>query len=137
MYGLLVRKVWKSLFVLVVWSNPIRNVVGWYKMSYMVYFEFWLSWFWFGRKFSVKNAKLGNFCILLDTLTPKRGAPPRRRSLRLGEPKPRFSTLSYPPRRSSASPRQTSPPRRSIASLRHTCKLCFGSSISLILTIIH
>ena len=32
-------------------KNPIINVVGWYKMSFMVYFEFWLSWFWFGRKF--------------------------------------------------------------------------------------
>ena len=32
-------------------KNPIRSVVGWYKMSFMVYFEFSLSWFWFGRKF--------------------------------------------------------------------------------------
>ena len=24
-------------------KNPIINVVGWYKMSFMVYFEFWLS----------------------------------------------------------------------------------------------
>ena len=32
-------------------KNPIRNVVGRYEMSFMVYFEFWLSWFWFGRKF--------------------------------------------------------------------------------------
>ena len=85
----------------------------------------------------MKNAKPGNFCILLDTPTPKRGAPPRQRSLRLGETKPRVSTLSYPPRRSSALPRRTSPPRRSIASPRHTCKSCFGSSIPLILTIIH
>ena len=59
-------------------KNPIRNVVGWYKMSFMVYFKFWLSWFWFGRKFSVKMAKSGQFCILLDTPTP------RRSSARLG-----------------------------------------------------
>ena len=32
-------------------KNSIRNVVSWYKMSFMVYFEFWLSLFWFGRKF--------------------------------------------------------------------------------------
>ena len=28
-------------------KNPIINVVGWYEMSFMVYFNFWLSWFWF------------------------------------------------------------------------------------------
>ena len=27
-------------------KNPIRNVVGWYKMSFVVYFEVYLSWFW-------------------------------------------------------------------------------------------
>ena len=48
-------------------KNPIISVVGWYKMSFMVYFEFW-----FGRKFLVKRAKSGHFCILLDTPTPKR-----------------------------------------------------------------
>ena len=37
-------------------KNPIRNVVGWYKMSFMVYFELCLSWFWSGRKFLVKMA---------------------------------------------------------------------------------
>ena len=40
-----------------------RSVVSWYKMSFMVNFEFWLSWFWFGRKFSVKMAKSGHFFI--------------------------------------------------------------------------
>ena len=59
-------------------KNPIRSVVGWYKKSFMVYFEFWLSWFWFGRKFPVKMAKTSPFLLLLDTLTP------RRRSARLG-----------------------------------------------------
>ena len=59
-------------------KNPIRNVVGWYKMSFMVYFEFWLSWFWFGRKFSMKMDKSGHFYVLFDTPTP------RRRSARLG-----------------------------------------------------
>ena len=39
----------------------IRSVVGWYEMSFMVYFEFWLSCFWFGRKFLVKRAKTGPF----------------------------------------------------------------------------
>ena len=58
-------------------KNSIRSVVGWYKMSFMVYFGFWLSWFWLGRKFSVKMAKSGHFCVLLDTM-------PRRRSARLG-----------------------------------------------------
>ena len=73
-------------------KNPIRNVVGWYKMSFMVYFEFWLSWFWFRRKFSVKMAKFGHFCVLLDTLTP------RRRSLRLSELEAKFSKFSDLPR---------------------------------------
>ena len=59
-------------------KNTIRSVVGWYKMSFMVYFEFWFSWFWFGRKFLVKRAKISPFLFLLDTLTP------RRRSARLG-----------------------------------------------------
>ena len=61
-------------------KNPIRNVVGWHKMSFMVYFEFCLSWFWFGRKFSVKMAKSGHFCFLLYTPSP------RRRSAHLGKP---------------------------------------------------
>ena len=56
-------------------KNPIRNVVGWYKMSFMVYFKFWLSWFWFGRKFPVKMAKSA-FCS-----TPLRL---KHRSARLG-----------------------------------------------------
>ena len=59
-------------------KNPIRNVVGWYKISFMVYFEFWLSWFRFGRKFPVKRVKSSHFCIQHDTPTPK------RRSARLG-----------------------------------------------------
>ena len=82
-------------------KNPIRNVVGWYKMSFMVYFEFWLSWFWFGRKIPVKRAIFGNFCVLLDTPTPKRrcGAPPRRRSLLLGELEAEFFEFSGPPKR--------------------------------------
>ena len=59
-------------------KNHIRNVVGWYKMSFMVYFEFWLSWFWFGRKFMVKRAKYSHFSVLLNTPTL------RRKSARLG-----------------------------------------------------
>ena len=72
----------------------------------------------------MKRAKSGHFCIQPDTPTPRRGAPPRRRSLRLGELEPKFSEFSSPPRHSNA------PPKR-------TCKLCFGSFIQLILTIIH
>ena len=52
-------------------KNPIGNVVGWYKISFMVYFEFWKSWFCFGKKFPVKKAKYGNFCIMIDTPTPR------------------------------------------------------------------
>ena len=59
-------------------KNPTRNVVDWYEMGVMVYFEFWWSWFWFGRKFPVKWAKFGQFYVLLDTPMP------RRRSARLG-----------------------------------------------------
>ena len=85
-----------------------RSVVSWYKMIFMVYFEFWLSWFWFGRKLLVKMAKSGHFCIQPNTPTP------RQRSLYLGEPGPKFAELS-------GSPRQTSPPRRSIAPPKRTC----------------
>ena len=65
-------------------KNPIRNVVGWYKMSFMVYFEFWLSWFWFGRKFPMKRAKSGHFCFQHDTPTPKRRSSRLGVELRLG-----------------------------------------------------
>ena len=91
-----------------------RSVVGWYTMSFMVYFEFWLSWFWFGRKFLVKMTKYGHFCIQPDTPTL------RRRSLRLGEPEHKFFEYSGAPRHSNAPPRQTSQPRHSIASHRRT-----------------
>ena len=37
-------------------KNTIRNVVGQYKISFMVYFEFW-----FGRKFSVKKGQIWPF----------------------------------------------------------------------------
>ena len=39
-------------------KNPNRNVVGWYKMSFVVYFKYCLSWLWFGRKFLVKKGQL-------------------------------------------------------------------------------
>ena len=55
---------------------------------------------------------------------PRLRATPRRRPLRLGRLEPRVSTLSGPPRRSSAPP-------------RCTYKSCFGSSLPLIITIIH
>ena len=42
-------------------KNPIRNVVVWYKMSFMVYFEFWLSWFWFGRNFFGEKSQIWPF----------------------------------------------------------------------------
>ena len=60
-------------------KNSNGNVVGLYKMSFVVYFEFFLSWFWFGRKFLVKMARNWPFLFLLDTPLP------RRRSARLGE----------------------------------------------------
>ena len=62
-------------------KNPIRNVVGWYKMSFMVYFEFWLSWFWFGRKIPMKRVKSCHLCIQHDTSMPRSR---RRRSVCLG-----------------------------------------------------
>ena len=55
----------------------------------------------------------------------------------LGEPEPKFSEFFGPPRRCNALPRQTSPPRHNIASPRRTCESYFGSSLPLILTIIH
>ena len=51
----------------------------------MVYFEFWLSWFWFGRKFLVKMANYDHFCILLDTPTPRHRIACLGMELRLGE----------------------------------------------------
>ena len=36
-----------------------------------LYFEFWLSWFWFRRKFPMKRAKFGHFCVQHNTLTPR------------------------------------------------------------------
>ena len=73
----------------------------------------------------MKMAKSSHFYVLLDTPMP------RRRSLHLGKLEPRFSALSSPPRRCSASP------RRSIASPKRTCNPSFGSSFPLILTIIN
>ena len=79
----------------------------------------------------MKKAKSGHFCIQPDTPTPRRRecmprhrAPPRRRHLRLGELEPKFSKSFGPPRRSNATPRRT-------------CKSCFGSSLTLIITIFH
>ena len=85
-YGIVWNSCWDYLYGTIInlflsklcTKNPIRNVVGWYEMSFMVYFEFWLSWFWSGRKFPVKRAKSGHFYILVDTPTA------RRRSARLG-----------------------------------------------------
>ena len=84
----------------------------------------------------MKMAKIGPFLFLLNTPTPRRRALSRRRSLRLGEPEPRVSTLSSPPRLDSALPRRTSPPRRSIASPRRACKFYFSSSFLLMRIII-
>ena len=53
-------------------KNFNRNVVGWYKMSFVIYFKFCLSWFWFGRKFPEKMVKTGHFYFLLDTPSPRR-----------------------------------------------------------------
>ena len=65
-------------------KNPIRNVVGLYEMSFMVHFEFWLSWFWFGRKFSMKRAKFGHSCFQQDTPTTRRALLCLGVELRLG-----------------------------------------------------
>ena len=85
----------------------------------------------------MKKENFGHFCVLFDTPTLGCRAPPRRRSIHLGEPKPKVYALFGPPRHSSASPRQTSSSRRSIASPRSTCKSCSSSSLLLILTRIH
>ena len=95
------------------------------------------SWFGFGLKIFDENGQNWPFLFLLDTPTPRCGAHPRRRSLCLGEPEPRVSALSSPPKRSSALPRRTSPPRHNIGSPKSTCKYYFGSSLLLILIIIH
>ena len=85
----------------------------------------------------MKMAKSGHFYILLDTPTPRRRSARLGVELRLAKPKSKFSEFSSPPKCSNAPPRRTSPPRRSIALPRRTCKSCFGSSLPLILTIIH
>ena len=69
----------------------------------------------------MKRAKSGHFCIQLDTLTLRGGAPPRLRSLPLGEPEPMVSKFYGSPRHSSAPPKRTSSPRHSIASPMRTC----------------
>ena len=78
------------------------------------------GWVGFGLKgnFSVRRAKSSQFCIQPDTPMP------RQMSLHLGEPEPKVYALSGPPRHSCVSPRRT-------------FKSCFGSSLPLILTIIH
>ena len=76
----------------------------------------------------MKMAKNWSFMLQHDTPTPtprrrsarlivelRLGGGRRRRSLRLGEPEPKFYEFSGPPRRRNASP------RRSIALPRCTC----------------
>ena len=48
--------------------------------------SFVLKWFDLVKRFPVKMAKTRHSCFLLDTPTPRRRAPPRRRSSRLGGP---------------------------------------------------
>ena len=79
----------------------------------------------------MKMAKSYPFCILLYTPTP------RRRSLRLGAPEAQISALSGPPKRSSAPPRRSSALLKRTPPPRHTYESYFGSSLPLILTIIH
>ena len=56
-------------------KNPNKNVVGWYKMSIVVYFELVLVW----KEISCENGQNLPFMFLLDTSSP------RRRSARLGK----------------------------------------------------
>ena len=42
-------------------KNPIINVVGWYKMIFMVYFEFWLSWFLVWKEISGEKGQIWPF----------------------------------------------------------------------------
>ena len=55
-------------------KNPITSVVGWYKMSFMVYLELVLVW----KEISGENGQNWPFMFLFDTPTP------RRRSALLG-----------------------------------------------------
>ena len=45
---------------------------------------FWLSWLQFRRKFQVKRAKYGHFCIQPNTPTPRRRSPRLGVEVRLG-----------------------------------------------------
>ena len=72
----------------------------------------------------MKKAKFGHLCVLLDALTPRHRSARLGVELLLGEPEPRVSALSGPPKRSSAFPRRA-------------CKSCLGSSLLLIITIFH
>ena len=78
----------------------------------------------------MKGAKSGNFCILLDTPTPRCRSARLGVELRLGEPEAQISALF-------GSARQTSPPRHSIAPPRRTYESYIGSSLQLVLEIIH
>ena len=80
----------------------------------MVYFEFWVELVLVWKEIPVKMAQNWPFLLQPDTPTPRHRSAhlgvelrPRRRSLRLGEPEPKFAELSGPPRRSEASPRCT------------------------------
>ena len=42
-------------------KNPIRSVFGLYKMSFIVYFEFWLSWFLVLREISNEKGQIWPF----------------------------------------------------------------------------
>ena len=84
-----------------------RSVISWYKKSFMVYFKFWVELVLGWKEIFDENGQIWPFLLQHDTPTPRRGAPPRRRSLRLGEPEPKFYEFSGPPRCSNAPPRRT------------------------------
>ena len=64
---------------------PTRNVVDWYEMGVMVYFEFWVELvFGFEGNFGENGSKLAIYA-LFDTPTPRRRIPRLGVELRLGE----------------------------------------------------
>ena len=53
-------------------KNPTRNVVDWFEMGVMVYFEFWVELVLVWKEIPVKMAKNWQFLLQPDTSTPKR-----------------------------------------------------------------
>ena len=65
-------------------ENPTRNVVDWYEMGVMVYFEFWVELVLVWEEIPVKMAQNWPFLLQPDTPMPKHTSACLGVELRLG-----------------------------------------------------